>query len=70
MKISARNKLKGIVKKVNEGVVNSEVIVELAPGIEITSVITKSSVDELEIVPGKKVYAVIKASNVMLGVDH
>lgn len=70
MKISARNKLKGIVKKVNEGVVNTEVIVELAPGIEITSVITKASVDELEIVPGKKVYAVIKASNVMLGVDH
>lgn len=70
MKISARNKLKGIVKKVNEGVVNTEVIVELAPGIEITSVITKASVGELEIVPGKKVYAVIKASNVMLGVDH
>jgi molybdopterin-binding protein len=70
MKISARNKLKGIVKKVIEGVVNSEVIIELGPGIEITSVITKASVDELEIVAGKKVYAVIKASNVMLGVDH
>jgi molybdopterin-binding protein len=70
MKISARNKLKGIVKEIREGVVSTEVTIELSPGVEITSVITKISVDELELAIGKKVYAVIKASNVMLGVDH
>ena len=70
MKISARNQLKGIVKKVNEGSVNTEVVIELEPGVEITSIITKSSAENLEISVGKQVYAVIKASNVMVGVDH
>ncbi|MCB0823838.1 MAG: molybdopterin-binding protein [Bacteroidales bacterium] len=70
MKISARNQLKGIVKKVNEGSVNTEVVIELAPGVEITSIITKTSAESLEIEVGKQVYAVVKASNVMVGVEH
>lgn len=70
MKISARNQLKGIVKKVNEGSVNTEVVIELAPGVEITSIITKTSAESLEIKVGKQVYAVVKASNVMVGVEH
>lgn len=70
MKISARNQLKGIVKKVNEGSVNTEVVIELAPGVEITSIITKTSAEILEIEVGKQVYAVVKASNVMVGVEH
>lgn len=70
MRISARNQLKGIVKKINEGSVNNEIIIELAPGVKITSVITKSSTENLGITVGKQVYAVIKASNVMVGVEH
>ena len=70
MKISARNQLQGIVKSVNEGSVNTEVVIELGPGVEITSIITKTSVADLGIAVGKQVYAVVKASNVMLGVDH
>ncbi|HPE57307.1 MAG TPA: molybdopterin-binding protein [Bacteroidales bacterium] len=70
MKISARNQLKGIVKKVNEGSVNTEVVIELAPGVEITSIITKTSAESLDIKVGKQVYAVVKASNVMVGVEH
>ncbi len=70
MKISARNKLQGKVIKINEGSVNTEVIIELAPGVEITSIITKTSADDLELEVGKKVYAVVKASNVLVGVDH
>ena len=70
MKISARNKLQGKVIKINEGSVNTEVIIELAPGVEITSIITKTSTVDLEIELGKKVYAVVKASNVIVGVDH
>jgi molybdopterin-binding protein len=70
MKISARNQLRGIVKKVNQGSVNTEVVIELAPGVEITSIITKTSAEDLEIAVGKQVYAVVKASHVMVGVDH
>ena len=70
MKISARNVIKGKVKKINTGAVNSEVIIELPGGTEIVSIITKSSADSLGVQEGKEVYAVIKASNVMLGVDH
>ena len=44
MKISARNVLKGKVTKVVEGAVNCEVTLEIAPGVEIVSIITKASV--------------------------
>lgn len=70
MKISARNKLQGKVIQINEGSVNTEVVIELAPGVNITSIITKTSARDLEIEIGKKVYAVVKASNVLVGVDH
>lgn len=69
MKISARNVLKGKVKTITTGVVNSEVIVELPDGQEIVAVVTKSAEEGLALELGKEVYAVIKASNVMLGVD-
>jgi molybdopterin-binding protein len=69
MKISARNVLKGKVKEVKPGVVNTEVIVELPGGIQVVSVITKGSAENLRLAPGKEVYAVIKASNVMIAVD-
>jgi len=69
MKISARNVLKGKVKQVKHGVVNTEVIVELPGGAEIVSVITKESAQNLKLAKGKAVYAVIKASNVMIAVD-
>jgi molybdopterin-binding protein len=69
MQISARNVLKGKVKKVTTGAVNSEVIVEVAGGVEMVSVITKSSAERLGLKPGKDVYAIVKASNVMIGID-
>ena len=69
MKISARNVLPGVVKSVNHGAVNTEVVIELPGGAEIVSVITKSSAEQLELAAGKQVYAVIKASNVMIAAD-
>jgi molybdopterin-binding protein len=69
MKISARNVLKGKVKQIKAGAVNTEVIVELPGGAEIVSVITKESAQNLKLAKGKAVYAVIKASNVMIAVD-
>lgn len=69
MQISARNVLKGKVKKVTTGAVNSEIILEVAGGVEMVSIITKSSADRLGLKPGKEVYAIVKASNVMIGID-
>ena len=64
MKISARNQLKGTVKSVTHGAVNSEVVIEVAPGVEVTSIITKTSAESLGLEAGSTAYAVIKASNV------
>ena len=62
MQISARNQLKGTVKKVEQGAVNSEVTIELPGGIEIVSIITRQSAEHLQLPAGKVVHAVIKAS--------
>jgi len=70
MKLSARNTLKGIVKKIALGAVNAEVIIELPGGAQITSIVTKQAVESLGLAEGKSAYAIIKASSVMLGVDH
>ena len=69
MEISARNMLKGKVKQLKTGVVNDEVIIELAGGAEIASIITRESAEKLALAEGKEVYAIIKASNVMVGVE-
>ncbi len=69
MKISARNMLQGKVKEVKHGTVNTEVIIELAGGTEIVSMITRESAEKLQLAPGKKAYAVVKASSVMVAVD-
>lgn len=69
MKISARNVLSGTVKSVTHGAVNSEVVIELPGGIEIVSIITKSSAERLGLEVGSQVHTVIKASNVMIATD-
>ena len=69
MKLSARNILKGRVVKVTPGAVNNEVVIELPGGQQVVSIITKTSSDTLGLAKGKEAYAVIKASNIMVGVD-
>jgi molybdopterin-binding protein len=69
MKLSARNIFKGTVKQLVPGAVNTEVVIELPGGTEIVSIITKHSVESLQLAVGSEVYAVIKASNVMVMVD-
>ena len=69
MKISARNILKGKIVKVIHGAVNSEVTIELPGGTRLVSIITNSSVDNLVLTEGNEAYAIIKASNVMIGID-
>lgn len=69
MEVSARNFLKTTVKKIVAGSVNTEVTLELAPGIEIVSIITKSSAEKLGLVEGKEAYALIKSSDVIVAID-
>ncbi|MCG2786016.1 MAG: molybdopterin-binding protein [Anaerolineae bacterium] len=69
MKLSARNILKGEVVQIVKGAVNSEVTIELPGGEKLVSIITNTSVESLGLAEGKQAYAVIKASNIMIGVD-
>jgi molybdopterin-binding protein len=69
MKLSARNILKAKIVKVTKGAVNAEVTLELPGGEQLISIITLASVDNLGLEVGKNAYAVIKASNIMVGVD-
>jgi molybdopterin-binding protein len=69
MQTSARNQVPGTVKTIKKGPVNTEVIVAIAGGAEIVSVITTYSAERLGLKEGSKVYAVMKASEVMIGID-
>jgi molybdopterin-binding protein len=69
VKLSARNVLKGKVKSIVNGALNSEVVIELAGGTPLVSVITKSSVEGLNLKVGMTAYAVVKASDVLVGTD-
>jgi molybdopterin-binding protein len=69
MQISARNTLKGTIKKITLGAVNAEVIIELFPEVEIVSIITNSSVERLGLAEGKVAYAIVKAPDVIIGID-
>lgn len=69
IRISARNSLEGKVTRVRPGAVNTEVVIELADGVEVVSIITKDSAERLGLAEGGRVYAVIKASDVMIATD-
>jgi molybdopterin-binding protein len=69
MKLSARNVLKGRVVTIKPGAVNAEVVIEIAPGVQVVSIITMSSIESLGLAVGKEAYAVVKASSVMIAVD-
>lgn len=68
MRISARNQLTGTVKSIHHGEVNTEVEVEIAPGVHVVAVVTRHSAEALGLAPGSAATAIIKASDVMLGV--
>jgi molybdopterin-binding protein len=69
MKISARNQLPGTVKAIKKGPVSTEVVITIAGGNEIVSSITTHSAEKMNLKEGSKVYAVMKASEVMVGTD-
>jgi len=69
MKISARNQIHGTVKSIRKGPVSTEVVITIAGGNEIVSSITTTSAESLKLKEGMKVFAIVKASEVMVGVD-
>jgi len=68
MKISARNVLKGKVTEILKGATTAHVKLDVN-GTIVTSAITNAAVDELKLEVGQDAYAVVKASDVMIGVD-
>jgi molybdopterin-binding protein len=68
MKLSARNQIKGRIVGVTRGATTSHVRVDIG-GAVITASITNDAVDELKLAEGQDAYAVIKASDVMIGTD-
>ena len=69
MKISARNMIRGKISNVKLGPVSAEITINVAPGIDIVSVISAASAQELGLAVGTPATAIIKASSVMVGVD-
>ncbi len=69
MKISARNQLPGTIKDIHKGATTAHVEIEISGGMVIMASITNEAVDQLKLTKGQKAYAVIKASEVMVGVD-
>lgn len=69
MKLSARNVLAGKVLEVGKGATTAHVRLELAGGATVTASITDEAADEMALKAGDRAYAVVKASDVMVGKD-
>jgi molybdopterin-binding protein len=67
---SARNQLQAKVKSVKLGTVMAEIVVELPDGQEIVSAITRTSAESLNLQAGDSVVAIIKSTEVMIGVNR
>jgi molybdopterin-binding protein len=67
MKLSARNQIKGRIVEVTKGQTTAHVRIEIGTGIVITSSITNEAVDDLGLKIGDEAWAVIKASDVLIG---
>ncbi len=68
MKISARNRLKGSIVEVKKGATTAHVRIDVN-GTIVTASITNEAVDELGLEVGQQAYAIVKASDVMVGLD-
>ena len=66
MRTSARNALRGEISHITDGAVSSEVSLRIADGVEITAILTRRSVEDLELAVGKPAIALIKSSFVIL----
>ncbi|MDO9713725.1 TOBE domain-containing protein [Paracraurococcus lichenis] len=67
MRISARNQLPGKIETVKPGATTAHITIKLDGGATVVASITNEAVTELGLQQGDSVYAVIKASDVMVG---
>jgi len=67
MKLSARNQFKGRIVDVTKGATTSHVRIDVGGGIIVTASITNEAVADLNLQAGDDAWAVIKASDVMIG---
>jgi molybdopterin-binding protein len=67
MKLSARNQIKGVLVEVTKGQTTAHVRIDVGHGVVITSSITNEAVDDLGLKVGDAAFAVVKASDVMIG---
>lgn len=70
MKVSARNQLKGKIVEIEKGAVNALVKIDIGGGNVISATISLDAVKELGLEKGKDAYAIVKATSVMVGVEH
>jgi molybdopterin-binding protein len=68
MKLSARNQIAGTIKTVKPGATTTHVTIEVSPTVMITASITNEAAEDLALKPGMSAFAVVKASDVMVGV--
>lgn len=68
VRLSARNRLSGVVSNLSAGAVNTEVVIELKGGQSVAAIVTQASAKSLGLAPGKAASAIFKASSVILGV--
>ena len=68
MKLSARNKLKGTILKVEEGLITARVLLDLGNGNAISAIISKDAIADLDLKPGDIAFAVIKSTEVIIGI--
>lgn len=69
LKVSSRNVLQGKIQRIIKGSVNTEVTLEIVHTVELTSIITTTSAEALELAEGSNAYAVIKSSDIVIAMD-
>jgi molybdate transport system regulatory protein len=68
-RLSARNQIKGVISHIEEGAVNAEISVDIGQDKTITAIVTRHSVEFMELEPGCEVICCIKASHIILVVE-
>ena len=69
MQLSTRNQWQGTIIAINHGTIVSEVTLEISPEISVTSIVSKSSVENMRLKVGDKAYPLIKSTEVTLAID-
>lgn len=67
--VSARNKIKGSIAEIKDGAVNCEIVIATPAGLTVTAIVTEDAKKELSLSKDDTVYAIIKASSILVGVN-